>query len=129
MDTLDWTILHLLQQDSRLSNKQIGLQVHLTGQAVGNRINRMVTEGTIQNFSIKINYPSTQFIRLFMNGTAFTTIEKIVRSNKEVERLYKISGQACYMVIAHFSTDELAIFIEEISLWARYTVETVIYER
>lgn len=38
MDIIDEQILAILKHNSKLSNKEIGEMVHLTGQAVGNRI-------------------------------------------------------------------------------------------
>lgn len=38
IDQIDRTIIHLLQNNSQLTNKAIGQQVHLTGQALGQRI-------------------------------------------------------------------------------------------
>ena len=53
MDQLNLTILSLLKQDSRLSNKEIGAQVHLTGQAVGQRINHLIDQQTLPASRLK----------------------------------------------------------------------------
>lgn len=126
MDQLDQEILALLKENSRLTNKEIGEKIHLTGQAVGNRINQLIDRKVIKHFTIDVNFETTQFIRLFMNGTNFSAIEKIVSSFENVESFYKVSGQACYIVVAHFSNEGLKEFIEQISKWARYSVETVV---
>jgi len=67
-DPIDLKILKILKTDSRLSNKEIGKLVHRTGQAVGSRIARMQDEGTIQKYTIALNHPSTQFIRVMMQN-------------------------------------------------------------
>lgn len=128
MDQIDQKILNLLKENSRLTNKEIGEKIHLTGQAVGNRINQMIDQQVIKNFTVEITYETTQFIRLFMNGTNFSAIEKTVTNFEKIERFYKVSGQACYVVIAHFKNEELNEFIEQISKWARYSVETIVKE-
>ncbi|WP_034988569.1 Lrp/AsnC family transcriptional regulator [Liquorilactobacillus sucicola] len=126
MDTTDKQILKILRQNSRLTNKQIGEIVHMTGQAVGNRIVNLLEKGIIQRFSIKLNYSHTQFIRVFMDSNKYQKFEHFVNSYEEVASIYKVSGQACYMILAHFTESDLSAFIEKISRWARYSVETVI---
>ncbi|BAX67431.1 Lrp/AsnC family transcriptional regulator [Latilactobacillus sakei] len=129
MDQLDLTILSLLKQDSRLSNKEIGAQVHLTGQAVGQRINHLIDQQTITRFTIEIAQQQRQFIRLFMNNNHFSDVEAAVNQYSEVDSFYQVSGQACYVVIAHFEQTRLTTFIDHLSNWARYSVEMVLNDK
>jgi predicted HTH transcriptional regulator len=55
MDQIDEKILALLQENSRLTNKEIGAQVFLSGQAVGNRIGALIDAGIIEKFTISLN--------------------------------------------------------------------------
>lgn len=125
MDQLDEAILQILATDSRLTNKEIGEQVHLTGQAVGNRIAKLKEQGVLKRFTVAIDYPERQFIRLSMKSADFAAVNQF----DEVEEFYKVSGQSCYMVVAHFSKDQLNQFIESLSKWARYSVETVLINK
>ncbi len=68
MDIIDAKILDILSQNSRLTNKEIGTMIHITGQAVGNRIAKLQDDGIIQHFSIAINYPHTQYVRVFTDS-------------------------------------------------------------
>lgn len=129
MDQLNLTILSLLKQDSRLSNKEIGAQVHLTGQAVGQRINHLIDQQTITRFTIEIAQQQRQFIRLFMNNNHFSDVEAAVNQYSEVDSFYQVSGQACYVVIAHFEQTRLKTFINHLSNWARYSVEVVLNDK
>lgn len=129
MDSIDQEILTILMQNSQLTNKKIGEKIHMTGQAVGNRILKLQEKGLIHHFSIKINYPYTQFVRIFMDTPQFNQFEQLANSYKEVEAIYKVSGQACYMLICHFSQTSLSEFIEAISKWGRYSVETVVADK
>lgn len=129
MDHIDKKILSLLKENGRLTNKEIGEVVHMTGQAVGNRILKMQEEGIFKNFSVHIQYENTQFIRIFMNTNQFTKFETAVKQFEEVEHLYQVSGQACYIIIGHFTNQRLVTFINSISAWGRYTVDTVIAEK
>lgn len=129
MDSIDKQILDVLQRDSRLTNKEIGAIVHLTGQAVGNRVTKLLESGIIRKFSVEIEHPNQQFIRIIMDNNHFSEFERFVNSYSEVSSIYKISGQACYMIVAHFSDDRLKEFIEKMSKWGRHTVEVVIEDK
>ncbi|WP_236704301.1 Lrp/AsnC family transcriptional regulator [Companilactobacillus kimchiensis] len=129
IDQIDQQIIKLLQRNSRLTNKEIGESIHLSGQAVGNRINRLLDDDIISNFTIAINYDNTQYIRLFMNQASFSAVEKLVNSFEEITSFDKVSGQACYLIIAHFTPKRLNEFIEVISKWARYSVETTLINK
>lgn len=129
MDFQDKQILDLLAENSRLTNKEIGERIHMTGQAVGNRIIRLMEEGTLEKFTIKVRYETKQFIYLYMDTNQFAALEEAVHAFPDIEGFYKVTGQACYMVVSHFAPAELNRFIEVISEWARYKVETVASDR
>ena len=69
LEKTDLNILDLLTKNSRMQLQEIGEEVHLTGQAVRNRINKMEKLGIIQGYTIKIN-PKVMGKEL----TAFVTI-------------------------------------------------------
>lgn len=129
MDIIDEKILNLLKQNSKLTHKEIGEIVHMTGQAVGNRILKLQDEGIIQGFSIAIRYKNTQYIRFFMDSNNYIDFEKFVNQHKEIEVFHKVLGQACYIIISHFTEKTLPIFIEGISKWGRYNVETFVADK
>lgn len=129
MDIIDIKILDILSQNSKLTNKEIGEIIHMTGQAVGNRILKLQQRGIIQRFSVVINYPYTQYIRFFMDSNKYVEFETHVNTYPDVISIQKVSGQACYMIVSHFTELNLSKFIEEISKWRRYSVETVISDK
>lgn len=64
-----------------------------------------------------------------MDTNQFAALEAAVHAFPDIEEFYKVTGQACYMVVSHFAPAELNRFIEVISEWARYKVETVASDR
>lgn len=129
MDDIDQQILNILSQDSQLSHKAIGQTIHMTGQAVGHRITQLQQQGIIKKFTIQRHYNDTQFIRIFMDNHHYLSFENKVQSYPEISAFYKISGQACYMIISHFSHQQLTDFIDVICQFGRYTVESVIADK
>ncbi|MDQ8934498.1 Lrp/AsnC family transcriptional regulator [Acinetobacter rudis] len=128
LDSTDLKILKLLQQDAKMSHKEIGLQVHRTGQAVGQRINRLQELGCIQKYTIEIQHQHTQFVRLLMQNNQFQSFEKFISQQEKLTACYKTSGSACYMIITHFNEIEFKNFIELLSQWGHYSVDSVIKE-
>lgn len=92
---------------------------------MGNWIAKLKEQGILKRFRVAIGYPERQFIRLSMKSADFAAVNQF----DEVEEFYKVSGQSCYMVVAHFSKDQLNQFIESLSKWARYSVETVLINK
>lgn len=126
LDPIDEKILELLQQDSRLSHKEIGELVYRSGQAVGSRILQMKDKGIIEKYSIHLNHQSTQFIRIIMKSYDFEAFEAFVSQFNAVEKCYKVSGSCCYMLVTHFNPKELNLFIDQLSDWGNYTVDSVV---
>ncbi|WP_414045342.1 Lrp/AsnC family transcriptional regulator [Macrococcus equi] len=122
----DLEIIRMLKQDSRLTNKEIGEKVHMSGQAVGNRINHLIERGDVSQITIKKGYEDTQYIRVFLNGSFYSQIESLVMEYDEIEEFQKVSARARYILKSHFDKDGLKEFIQLLSKYSRYTVEVVI---
>lgn len=125
-DPIDLKILKILKNDSRLSHKDIGELVHRTGQAVGNRIAKMQNEGLIQKYTVDLNYETTQFIRIMMENNQFGQFETFLAQFDQIEYAYKVCGSACYMLTCHFHQRQLNDFIEQLSAWGQYSVDSVV---
>ena len=129
LDPIDLKIIALLKHDSRLTHKQIGQHVHRTGQTVGARIAQLMDAGIIKNYTITIGYEYKQFIQLFLNEQqAFIEIEQLVKQYPQIDECFKTLGNGCYMIVSHFNPSEFNQFIEKLSQWSRYSVETVMRE-
>ncbi len=129
LDPIDLKIIALLKHDSRLTHKQIGQHVHRTGQTVGARIAQLMDAGIVKNYTITIGYEYKQFIQLFLNEQqAFTEIEQLVKQYPQIDECFKTLGNGCYMIVSHFNPSEFNQFIEKLSQWSRYSVETVMRE-
>jgi Lrp/AsnC family leucine-responsive transcriptional regulator len=69
IDQYDQKILHLLQQDARISHAEIGRQVHLSQPAVSERIKRLEANQVIRGYRADVNpralgYNITAMIRV-----------------------------------------------------------------
>lgn len=71
LDSIDFQILRLLSGNSRIQWKDLGEQIHMTGQAVGNRIKKLEESGVIKAYSLivdemKLGLISTAFVIIYM---------------------------------------------------------------
>lgn len=129
IDEIDLQILSWLSQDSRLTHKELGEQVHRTGQAVGARVQRLIDIGIIEKYTIQIHASEQQFIRIFLKAPLSKELEEKIYSNPKIQSFYKTSGHACYIIMSHFTHAELNAFLENISDAASYTVESVVTKK
>lgn len=111
LDETDFKILSLLIENSRLQWREIGEIVHLTGQAVSNRICKMQKLGIIEGYTIKINNKKlgntvTAFITVFMKNTDHIHFQKFIKENKLVKEAHRISGDGCYILKVIASNQE-----------------------
>ncbi|XKM13224.1 AsnC family transcriptional regulator [Orbaceae bacterium ac157xtp] len=122
MDKKDRAILDELKQNSRQSWKEIGKKVFLSGQAVGARIQELKDRHIINKFTIKENYPSEQFITIYMDCNRFELFESRIHTFPQVISFYKITGDGCYFIHSHFNANELDVFLQLIAQFGRYKV-------
>lgn len=109
LDQTDIEILNLLKENARLQWREIGELVHLTGQAIANRIKRMEQAGIIQGYTVKINSSSfgkIAFITVFMKTLDHPSFIKFVKANESILDCDRISGEGCYLLKVNFIDDD-----------------------
>jgi Lrp/AsnC family leucine-responsive transcriptional regulator len=128
LDEIDFQILELLKENSRIQWKEIGETVHMTGQAVGNRIRGMEDEGIIEQYTIAVNEgklgKSIQaFITVFLKSNHHHEFQTYVKGNPDIKEVQRISGEGCYIIKASLS-DQVALnqTLDEILKYANYRV-------
>lgn len=108
--------------------QEIGEQVHLTGQAVRNRIVRMEKLGVIDGYTLKINFSKigkgiTAFVTVFMKTTDHVVFKRFICSNSIIVEANRISGEGCYMLKVIASTqDEIVELLDGILQYGNYRI-------
>lgn len=132
IDKTDMEILNLLMENSRMQLQEIGDKVHLTGQAVKNRINKMEKLNIIDGYTLKVNLKSIgkgliAFITVFMKTSSHSELKKYILSNLLIVEANRISGDGCYMLKAAVSDNkELTKLLDEILQYGNYKVNLCI---
>ncbi len=107
MDELDLRILSLLQENARLSYREIARELKVAVGTVYNRIKRMEEEGVIKGFAPVLDYEKLGFgltavIGVKAQGRKIVEIEREIAKNDRVMLVYDITGEFDIVVVAKF---------------------------
>lgn len=128
LDEIDFQIIKILTKNSRIKWKEIGEQIHMTGQAVGNRIKKLEDNGIIQSYSIivdeiKLGTSYIVYVTVFMKTTNHFGFVKFVSDSREVLEAHRISGEGCYMLkVKAKSQVALNEFLDKVLIYGNYRV-------
>lgn len=112
IDATDIRILRSLIQDAKRSNKEIGEEVHLTGQAVGARIRKMQDLGVIEGYTVKWNPDRLglglqAFVTVFLNsGDRHTAFRAFAAPREDIVEVHRVSGEGRYLMQVRTGTTE-----------------------
>ena len=103
LDGLGWQILRLLQDNARLSFRQIGETIGLTAPAVAERIRRLEDTGILKGYRAEIDLasaglPITAFVHLVTNNTQSMRFRKAVLDMPEVIECHCVTGNESYIM-------------------------------
>lgn len=134
IDSIDVQILQLLNKNARLQWKEIGKKIHMTGQAVGNRVKRMEDNGIILAYSIvidelKMGHSFTAFVIFFMNANTHDDLLKFIATRNEISEAHRVSGDACYLLkIMVRSQEALNHLLNDLLIYGNYQLYLSIKE-
>lgn len=127
IDDIDRQLLHLLQEDCRLSNAALAEAVGLTASSVFERVKKLEKQGIIQKYvavvdAAAVGKPITAFIRLTIATPpddsyriAKQNMATLCRSVAAVQECHSVSGTDCYLLkVRVASTIELENLLEQL---------------
>jgi len=132
IDSLNWNILNLLQQNARISNAAIGRKVGISSPAVSERIKKMEDAGLILGYKtfvspFKADYQLKAIItlRAFM-GKLKPFLTK-VKTYDEVINCYRITGnENIVMEVVLKNQKQLEGFIDELIVYGETKTQIVL---
>lgn len=103
IDAIGWNILELLQENARLSYREIGEAVGLTAPAVAERVRRMEDAGILKGYHAevdlnKVGLPIQAFVLITNSATQALRFRTSVHDFPEVMECYCITGSESYIV-------------------------------
>nr|WP_293833273.1 Lrp/AsnC family transcriptional regulator [uncultured Arsenicibacter sp.] len=121
IDEIDKTILRLLQQDAKLTTKEVAAQLSLTLSPVYERIKRLENLGYIRQYvaildKTRLGRSITTFCQVSMRYHDKAFIEKFeeeVQKLEEVQECYHMAGQVDFLLKINISSlDEYHDFVK-----------------
>lgn len=105
LDEVDWQILSILQQEARISFKELGQRIGLTGTAIAERVRKLEDEGIIKGYSIKldrekIGLPVTAFFKLRVKVEHCQTLRELAIALPEIIEAHRVVGNEYYILKA-----------------------------
>jgi Lrp/AsnC family leucine-responsive transcriptional regulator len=128
LDSTDIAILRCLEGNARLSWKEIGESVHMTGQAVAARVARLEETGVIERYTLqtnkaKLGTPVTAHITVFMKTSDHRALRTFVAHESAIAEAHRSSGEGCYWLRAIVADhDELNRLLEQLLQYGNYRV-------
>ena len=133
LDNTDMRILNELSKNSRITMKELGEKVHMTGQATSDRVAKLEDNGVIEDYTIKVNqvklgYVIHAFITIITQSTYHHPYLSFIKAREQyVLNNYKISGDGCYLLECKFPSNEvLGEFLEDLNEHVNYKLSIVI---
>lgn len=132
IDRLNWKILKCLQENSRMSNVEIGRRVGISSPAVSERIKKMEDAEIIQGYTtfispFKAGYQLKALItmRAFM-GMLKPFLEK-VKTYDEVLNCYRITGDENFVIeVVLKNQKHLENFIDQLIIYGETKTQIVL---
>ena len=125
LDNIDKKIISMLQENARVSLKEIAEKVFLSSFAVSVRIDNLVESGYIDGFHayinpIKLGYHIKAFINLEVSPVDKKDFYPYIKQCKNVVECNCVTGDYSMLLEVLFpSTDELDQFIGELQKYGR----------
>jgi Lrp/AsnC family leucine-responsive transcriptional regulator len=133
LDNTDMRILDELSKNSRITMKELGEKVHLTGQAASARVAKLEDNGVIEGYTIKVNQVKLGcflhvFITIMIQSTYHQPYLSFIKTQEQyIIHNYKISGEGCYLLECKFPSNEIIDkFLEGLNEHANYKLSMVI---
>ena len=132
IDSLNWNILNLLQQNARISNAAIGRKVGISSPAVSERIKKMEDAGLILGYKTLVSPFRADYqlkaiitLRAFMGKLKPFLIK--VNTYDQVINCYRITGnENIVMEVVLKNQKQLEGFIDELIVYGETKTQIVL---
>lgn len=122
MDELDKKIISELKNNSKISMKNLGEKVNLTGQATANRVKKLEDDNVITGYTIALNQDVLNckvhvFINIYTHKISHNSyLDFIQKESIFVMNNYKVIGDPCYLLECRFpNNDYLNAFLTRLN--------------
>ena len=135
IDATDVRIVEELRKNARITMKELGARVFLTGQAVRNRVERLEDMGILQRYTINVNCPVFGYkvhavIRVQLRHVPVEALKDCCRKEgRRTIHCYRTTGDNLYFLDMYFlDMEALDAFLAEVEPLGGYELHVVLRE-
>lgn len=104
LDSTDWAILRVLQDDARTSVRALGDAVGLSASAAAERRRRLEEAGVLRGYRAEVDlgaagYPVQAVLRVNIPGARYDRINQLLPQMPEVYHCLRVAGEDCYVLL------------------------------
>ena len=132
LDSINWKLLRLLQENARRSFSELGREVGLSSPAVAERVRRLEEAGIITGYHAAVSYekvglPLLALMRLSEVGDRGERVAALVRELPEVIECHRVTGSDSFMLkIVATSIAHLEALIDRFNPYGQITTSLVL---
>jgi len=124
LDSIDWRILSVLQDDARLANVDLAEKIHLSPSPCLARVKSLEREGFISRYVTLLNPQAvglgvSVFVQVRLEKqveASLTTFEKAIAARQEVMECYLMTGSSDYLLrVVVSDLQEFQRFVTDVS--------------
>lgn len=133
LDETDMKILKELQEDSRLSIRELSKRVNLSPSSVSDRVHKLEDNKIIEGYTIKINKKALGLtiqciIQIDIKNSEFKKFKEFIHDYPGVSFCYRVTGHSCIIAKLNVKTvEEIEQFVDCISEMNGTTSTNIIF--
>lgn len=106
LDEVDTRILHVLEQDGRISTAELARQINLSPSSTAERVRRLVGSGVIRGFRAVVDpeavgLPILAIVRLRYPSGHYKPFYDLVDNLPQVTEAHHVTGEDCFILKIH----------------------------
>ncbi|WP_350293553.1 Lrp/AsnC family transcriptional regulator [uncultured Croceitalea sp.] len=103
IDAINWKILKMLQENSRVALKDLAKEVGLASPTVSERIQKLEDAGIIESYQTKVNldklgYSLGVYITIKIRFGQTQRFEEFIPTVPEISECHKLTGRDCMLL-------------------------------
>jgi len=111
LDDTDRRIVHLLQQDGRMSMRDLAAAVHVSRAHVYTRVKRLVDDGVIRRFTIQVDpervgFSTSAYLTMKVEQNSWRQIRDTLAALPWVEHVALVSGDFDVVLLARSASNK-----------------------
>jgi Lrp/AsnC family leucine-responsive transcriptional regulator len=132
IDATDWKLLHLLEENARLTLAELGRRLKLSAPAVAERMKRLEEKGVVRGYRAEINLsalgrPLHVVLRATVQPKDYGRFRKMIAALDEIFECHHVTGAESFVLRAAVAdVRALEVLIQKLTVYGPTTTSVVL---